>query len=112
MSRLLLGAWIGICGIPVTVLGVLALAGALAPGPAAAAAGVVLVAGLAVAVAWMADLNALRGALRHLATENRAALAHQEVRAARLPHTRVLAADIDRVARTLADRSALVGRLQ
>jgi two-component system phosphate regulon sensor histidine kinase PhoR len=107
---LALGAWLAIAGVPLAALIVMAAAGAVLPGAALLAMVLISVAAMVLVAAWLSDLALLRRALRLAAAEDRATLATL-VNAASLPQTRLLANDIERLSRTLADRAALVGRL-
>jgi two-component system phosphate regulon sensor histidine kinase PhoR len=100
-----------VSAVPLLSLLLLGLSGALASGPALAAAAAILAAGLGLAAIWARDLALVEETLRLAAAEDAAALAAAAVRP-RLPPLARLALEIERLSRSLADRAAEVGRMR
>ncbi len=108
---LLLTAAAAIGGVPVALLLLLAASGAAAAGPAMAA--VVLVVGVAFVFAgiWASDMEKLAATLRRAALEDFPAAPGGPPPPPIIGPIARMAADIERLARTLADRAGQVGRL-
>ena len=107
---LLLGSLLAIGAVPSAVLLALIATGSAATGPALAGLAAVLVAGVALALIWVWDIERLAETLRHALMENSLALAHAAA-APRLPPIERIARAIERLARTLAARAAQVEHL-
>ncbi len=100
-----LGAVVAIAFVPVAALLMLALAGSAAVGPALFAAAVTLAAALALALFWARDLDVLAEALRRIGTDEPAV---RPMREPRLPGMQRLGRAVERLARRVAARTALV----
>jgi two-component system phosphate regulon sensor histidine kinase PhoR len=103
---LLIAIWAATGGPPVAALLVLVLTGAARPAPALAAA--LLIAAVALGIAWLAaaDLGRIGEALRRAMTGG-----PQASETPALPPLAAISRDIDSLSRTLIERGLLVGRL-
>ena len=106
----LLGAASAIAAVPVTALLALLATGTAQTGPALLALAATLLASLALGAVFARDLSLLAETLRHAAQENAMALSHAAA-APRLAPVERIGLAIERLARSLAARSAEVGRL-
>ena len=104
-----LGAVMAIAGVPVVALLLLALAGWADPGPALGAAAVTLLAALALALLWSRDADSLAEALRRVGADEPAAPHAAEPV---LPGMQRLGHAVERLARRVAARTALVDQLR
>ncbi|HUD62184.1 MAG TPA: hypothetical protein VMQ99_21975, partial [Acetobacteraceae bacterium] len=130
-----LGATAIIAGVPVAALVVLAAMGSASVGPVLLAIGMTLLAAWLLAMRWTSDLDALSDSLRQVDMEEAPGLgtassptlteagrgatrtpasAHsgRESRIPLLPSMQRLGRDIDRLARRMATRAALVEQLR
>jgi two-component system phosphate regulon sensor histidine kinase PhoR len=109
-SGLLLGTFAAISAVPACVLLLLIATGTAAVGAALLGLAVVLIAGAALSLVWVWDIERLTGTLRHAVMENSEALA-QSAGAPRLPPVERITRAIERLSRTLAARAAQVEHL-
>ena len=106
---LLLGAAAAIGGVPVAILLLLAASGAAQAGAALLGAAVAAAAALALGAVWAADMERLAATLRRAAQED--ALAPAATQPPVIGAIARMAGEIERLARSLADRALQVGRL-
>jgi len=109
-SGLLLATFAAISFVPALVLLLLLATGTAATGPALLGLAVVLLAGAALSLVWVWDIELLAGTLRYAVMENSRALA-DAAGAPRLPPIERITRAIERLARTLAARAAQVEHL-
>ena len=109
-ARLLAVAMLAVCGVPLAALLLMGATGAATGGAVMLAMSATLVAGLAVALVWVGDMDKLADTLRQAALEDGVGLARAAA-ASRLPAMARMTRNIERLARTLADRAAQVERL-
>ena len=103
-----LGAVILIAGIPVAALALLAVVGWASAGPALLAIVVTMLAALVLALLWSRDLDVLSETIRHVGVDQ--SVGPSAATPALL--TQKLGGEVDRLARRVAERAALVEQLR
>src|SRR5256885_6138982 len=98
-----------IAGVPVAALLLLVVTGWASAGPALLAAAVALLAALALALLWVRDLDVLAAALRQVGADEPAVRSAGEPL---LPGMQRLGRAVERLARRVAARAALVEQLR
>jgi two-component system, OmpR family, phosphate regulon sensor histidine kinase PhoR len=104
-----MGALAAIAGVPVVALLLLVLMGWASPMPALLASAVVVLAALALALFWSRDLDVLAEALRQVGTDEPTV---RSVGEPLLPGMRRLGRAVERLARRVTARTALVEQLR
>ncbi len=105
----LVGTVAAVAGVPVAALVLLAAVGWAPLGPALLAIGATLLAAAVIAVRWLRDLDMVADAVRRVGTDEQSSRVGG---APVLPGMQRLAGDLDRLARRVAVRSALLEQLR
>jgi two-component system phosphate regulon sensor histidine kinase PhoR len=104
----ILGAVVAIAGVPVAALALLAVFNLASLGPILLAIGATVIVAVAIAARWQRDLDIVTETIRRVGSEEAARSTATPV----LPALQRLASDLDRLARRVAVRSAMLEQLR